>query len=220
MATVKIALILRVAMINVKIGRAVKMGKLNLCSCGNKPRLTHVYEPTGDVLTPYSVVICDKCNNVTKKSYDSDEEAIDAWNRVVKPCNDSAKNDVCKNNGNSEMTTIEKLQYIHDVIIVETGLFDGHGFEEAILAAIKAIEAQPKYEATLKMMANENIPDNSYQFCNACINEDTSRSRYAGRVCQRYEGEKGVIYTNECGRAAIVYYKNKVGLDGGKNGVW
>lgn len=116
-----------------------------------------------------------------------------------------------------EMTTIEKLQYIHDVIIVETGLFYGHGFEEAILTAIKSIEDQTKYEAALKMMANENIPDNSYQFCYACINEDTSRSPYAGRVCQRHEGGKGVIYTNECGRAAIVYYKNKTGLGGDVN---
>jgi hypothetical protein len=84
---------------------------------------------------------------------------------------------------------------------------------EAIEKAIKALEDQPKYEAALKIMANENIPDNSYQFCDACINEDTSRSPYASRVCQLYEGGKGVIYTNECGRAAIVYYKKKAGLE-------
>lgn len=120
-------------------------------------------------------------------------------------------------NGDSKMTTIEKLQYIHDVIMVETGLFDkDHGFKEAALEAIKALENQTKYETALKMMANENIPDNSYTFCNACINEDPSRSRYESRTCQLYEDEKGVVYPNECGRAAIVYYKNKVGLEVGK----
>jgi hypothetical protein len=63
------------------------------------------------------------------------------------------------------------------------------------------------------MMADENIQDNSYAFCNACINEDPSRGQYESRVCQLYEGEKGVVYRNECGRAAIVYYKHKAGIE-------
>lgn len=83
----------------------------------------------------------------------------------------------------------------------------------ALQQAIKALEDQPKYEAALKMMANENIKDNSYEFCNACIDEDPSRSRYEGRVCQLFISNEGVRYTNECGRAAIVHYKNKVGLE-------
>jgi hypothetical protein len=115
------------------------------------------------------------------------------------------------------MTTVERLNDWHRKIA--DGKIKSIEIDEinALGEAIKALEDQPKYEAALKLMAAENIPDNSYQFCFACINEDPTRSPYEGRVCQRHEGRKGVIYTNECGRAAIVYYKNKVGLDGGTN---
>ena len=60
------------------------MGKLRLCECRNKLRITHVYEANGKYLEPWSLIVCDKCGVATPKSYRTDEEAIAAWNGELK----------------------------------------------------------------------------------------------------------------------------------------
>jgi len=76
------------------------------------------------------------------------------------------------------MTTIERLQYIYDVIIVESRLFDkDKHFEHAIALAIDAIKNESKYDEALADVVIR-LADTTEGFCelscpiyNICVTE-------------------------------------------------
>lgn len=89
------------------------------------------------------------------------------------------------------MTTIERLQYIHDVLLVETGLFDkDKHFEHAILEAIKAIENESKYDEALSDVI-VRLADTTENFCEvSCPIHNSCTTDYCYIQLERYYKRK------------------------------
>jgi hypothetical protein len=101
------------------------------------------------------------------------------------------------------MTTIEKLQYIHDVTTVENGIFGkDNEFESAVEESIKAIENKEKYEKALELccgfIAAQDI----------CPIEDCQAGQPFG------ENDDIACCGDKCSPKSFVeYFKKKVGLE-------